>query len=50
MARYEHTDAKSTLIGATVKKIHLPKDLLIGENIKAWKSLMAIKVDTCRMI
>ena len=29
-----NTDAKSTLIGVTVKKIHLPKDLLIGENIK----------------
>ena len=28
-SHYEHTDAKSTLIGATVKKIHLPKDLLI---------------------
>ena len=33
MSHYEHTDAKSTLIGATVKKIHLPIDLLY-----MWKS------------
>ena len=25
---YDHTDVKSTLIGAMVKKIHLPIDLL----------------------
>ena len=30
-SHYEHTDAKSTLIGATVEKIQLPKDLLIGK-------------------
>ena len=28
MSRYEHTDAKNTLIEATVEKIQLPKDLL----------------------
>ena len=28
-SRYEHKDARSTLIGATVEKIQLPKDLLI---------------------
>ena len=26
MYRYEHIDAESTLIGATVEKIHLPED------------------------
>ena len=33
MSRYEHTDAKSTVIGATVKKIHLPIYLLRKETI-----------------
>ena len=27
--RYEHKDAKSTLLGAMVEKIQLPRDLLI---------------------
>ena len=31
---YDHTDAKSTLIGATMKKIHLPIDLLRKETRK----------------
>jgi hypothetical protein len=33
-SRYEHIDMKNTLNEAMVKKIHLPKDSLIGENIK----------------
>ena len=31
---YDHTDTKSMLIRATMKKIHVPKDLLIRESIK----------------
>ena len=33
-SHYEHTDAKSTLIGATVEKIQLPRNLLIKEKYK----------------
>ena len=32
--RYEHTVARSTLIGATVEKIQLPRDLLMKEKYK----------------
>ena len=33
-SRYEHIDAKSTLIGATVEKIQLPRNLLTKEKYK----------------
>ena len=35
MSCYEHTDVKSTLIGAITKKIPLPKDLLYKSEPRA---------------